>query len=113
MSSVLGTIPGWLTLFSVILLSFTLWRGGSSTAISGLQDTNKELVRQIHDRDTQIKDLQERVNVLEARTDLTIALVPVIKMLTDHETRAQQRHEGTVYVLRRIADNMDKTDGEI
>lgn len=103
LASYLGTLPSWLTLLTIAALGYVYLRGGSGTAVSGLQDTNRELVRQIHELQNENTDLRERVRTLEAMTDVATALVPVVAALEAHETRAQQRHNGTLRVLDLVA----------
>lgn len=106
MSNFIGTFPGWATLVTLIVVGRLLVRGGSGQAVSGLQDTNRELVRQVHELQKQNTDLRGRVRALEAKTDVAQALVPVVDALSHHEVRAQERHSGTLLILERIAEKM-------
>ncbi len=102
----LGTLPGWITLVAVGAVAWVVYRGGGGTAVSGLQDTNQELERQIKERDGKISAL-ERINAeLRATHDVSVAILPVIESMHGHETRAQERHEGTMRVLSLIADRL-------
>lgn len=110
MASYAGSLPGWLTLVTLIIVGYLLVRGGSGQAVSGLQDTNRELVRQVHALQKENSDLRDRVRALEAKTDVAQAIQPVVKAMQDHETRAQQRHEGTLLVLTMIAKRLGPDD---
>lgn len=111
MGNALGTLPGWLTLATLCAVGWLLVRGGSGTAVSGLQDTNRELVRQVHKLQSENEELRGRVRVLEAKTDVAQAIVPVVEAMQGHETRAQQRHDGTLKVLDLIAEKLGPEHG--
>jgi len=105
-SNAFGTLPGWLTLLTLVVVGYLLVRGGSGTAVTGLQDTNRELVRQIGALKDENTELRARVRALEAKTDVSEALVPVVKALKDHETRAAERHDGTLRILGLVAERL-------
>lgn len=107
----IGTLPGWATLFTLIVVGVLLVRGGAGQAVSGLQDTNRELVRQVHDLQHENHELKERVRVLESKTDVAQAIVPVVEALQNHEVRAEQRHAGTLKVLDLIAARIGPENG--
>lgn len=106
MPGTLGTLPGWLTLLTLMVVGYLLVRGGTGTAVSGLQDTNRELVRQIGALKDENTELRGRVRALEAKTDVSEALVPVVKALQDHEQRAAERHDGTLHILELVAERI-------
>lgn len=102
----LGTLPGWLTLVVVVSVAWILYRGGTGTAVSGLQDANRELERQIKEKAGQLSAL-ERINAeLRAEKDVNVAIVPVVDAMKSHEVRAQERHEKTLIVLDLIAERL-------
>lgn len=111
MGNYIGTVPGWATLATLIIVGFLLVRGGSGVAVSGLQDTNRELVRQVHELQKENTDLRGRVRALEAKTNVAQAIVPIVEAMQSHEVRAQQRHEGTLLILDRIAEKMGPDNG--
>lgn len=111
-SQVWGTLPGWLTLLSLVAVGFILWRGGAGTAVEGLQNTNRELERQIHALQAQNEAQAKEIAELRTKTDVTLALAPLLEWSTNHETRAQQRHEGTMNVLELIAERLGKETDE-
>ena len=91
-----------------------MYRGGSPTAITGLQDTNRELERQIHDRDSKLeRDIKERdgtISALErinaelrATKDVSVAILPVLQAMNMHEERAAERHAATLKIMDLIA----------
>lgn len=116
-SGVLGTLPGWLTVIGVIVVAWLFYRGGSPTAVTGLQDVNRELERQIkegnHELERQIKERDGKISALErvnaelrAEKDVTVAILPVIEAMKAHEDRAQERHAGMLKVLDLIAERL-------
>lgn len=106
MSGAFGTLPGWLTLLTLAVVGYLLVRGGSGTAVTGLQDTNRELVRQVMTLKDENTELRARVRALEAKTDVSVALVPVVNALKAHETRAAERHNGTLRILGLVAERL-------
>lgn len=106
MHSALGTIPGWLTLLSVVGVAWIMLRGGTGTAVSGLQDTNRELVRQVHELKGENSELRERIGTLEAKTDVTQAMIPVMQAVASHESEAAKRSLATLTVLNLIAEHL-------
>lgn len=106
-----GMIPGWATLIALVAVGWIMVRGGTGTAVSGLQDANRELERQIKQRDGQLSAL-ERVNAeLRAEKDVSVAIVPVIEAMRAHEERAQDRHVKMIVVLELIAQRLGPDNG--
>ena len=106
-----GTIPGWLTLVVLLAVAFILIRGGAGQAVEGLQATNRELQRQIHELQRQVETLSKENAELKGRTDVTVAIAPLIEWSVHHEARAQERHDGTLKVLDLIASRFGKENG--
>ncbi len=106
-----GTIPGWLTLVSLLAVGWMLIHGGAGQAVEGLQATNRELQRQIHVLQEQVRELTKENSELRGRTDITVALTPILEWPVNHEQRAQERHAGTLRVLDLIAAQFGKENG--
>lgn len=109
----LGTISGWLTFVVLVSVAWILYRGGAGTAVHGLQETNRELERQLKERDGKIIERDGKVSALErinaelrAQKDVTFAIEPVVKAMQAHEERAQERHEKTLVVMDLIAQRL-------
>ncbi len=101
-----GTLPAWLTLAALLSAGILFYRGGTGTAVSGLQDVNRELERQIKERDGKISAL-ERINAeLRASRDVAVAIEPVIEAMQAHEKRAQERHVGMLAIADLIAKRL-------
>lgn len=108
----LGTLPGWLTVIAVAVAAWVFYRGGTGTAVGGLTDTNRELERQIKERDGKISAL-ERINAeLRAEKDVAVAILPVLETMKLHEQRAQERHDKTVVILDLIAQRLGPDNGK-
>jgi hypothetical protein len=106
----LGTIPAWLTFVGAFAICWILYRGGSPTAVSGLQDTNRELERQVKERDGKVSAL-ERINAeLRASKDVTVAITPVLEAMQTHERRAEERHQGMLNIANLIAERLGPDD---
>lgn len=78
--------------------------------MSELSAANSVLERSLRDeRDklgSEIRDLRVENGELRGRTDVAIALMPVIEWTTVHEKRAAERHEATIVVLDLIAQRL-------
>lgn len=103
-----GTIPNWATLIALLAFGLMLIRGGAGQAVEGLQATNRELQRQISVLQEKVHELTKENAELRGRTDVAIALTPIIDWSTQHETRAQDRHDKTMVVLDLIAQRLGK-----
>lgn len=102
----LGTLPGWLTFLGVAVACWVFWRGGGGTAISSLESANRVLEKRVHDLESQVKEDAKTIAELRGRTDVSIALKPVIEASTQHDIRAQTRFEQTLKVLDLIAERL-------
>jgi hypothetical protein len=115
-----GTLPGWLTL--AVLVGAALWlprRGASGPAIQSLEANNRVLEGRVHELEQQGKADAALIAELRGRTDVTLALAPIVEWSAKHEERAQQRHEsmlksqdGTLKVLALIARKFGAEDAE-
>jgi len=102
----LGTLPGWLTFIGVAFACVIFWRGGGATAISSLEAANRVLEKRVHDLESQVNEDAKTIAELRGRTDVSIALKPVIEASAQHEVRAQERHDKTLVVLDLIAERL-------
>jgi hypothetical protein len=92
-AGILGTLPGWLTFAGVVFAAWIFYRGGGGTAISSLQAANTVLEKRVHDLETQARRDNATIAELRGRTDVSIALKPILEWTVHHEVRAQERHE--------------------
>jgi len=106
--AVWGTLPGWLTLVSLLAVAVILVRGGAGTAVEGLQATNRELQRQIHELQSKVADLTNENAELRGRTDVAVVVAPVIEAVRAHEVSAAKRSDRTLTVLDLIAQRLGK-----
>lgn len=111
-TSWLGTLPGWLTLLALAGTSWILWRGGGTTAINTLQVANRVLEKRVNELEHQQKRDLETIAELRGRTDVTVALTPLLNWTSHHEERAQERHDGTLKVLALIAERLGPDEVE-
>lgn len=106
-----ASIPSWVAVASVVAFAFVLLRGGSGQAVEGLQATNRELQRQITVLQEQVHELTRENAELKGRTDVTVAIAPLLEWSANHEKRAQERHEGTLKILDLIAGKFGEENG--
>lgn len=99
-----GSLPTWLILAMAVLVAWRVTKGGGGAAVSELTQANDVLTRALDKEREQGVDRQKRIEALEAKTDIVLAVSP---LLADHEKRAQERHEATLLVLRALADSVN------
>jgi len=109
-ASVVGTVPSWILVALGLAVAWRLSRGGGGTAVSELSQANKVLERALSEykekTGAEIRDLRIENGELRGRTDVAIAISPVIDWTAHHERRAQERHEATLVVLDLIAKRL-------
>jgi hypothetical protein len=107
LATIWGTLPNWILIAVALLAAWRLSRGGAGSAVSELDKSNDVLTRALADtRDklgVEIRDLRIENGELRGRTDVAIALAPVLEWTISHETRAQERHTSMIVVLDLIA----------
>lgn len=106
------TLPVWVAVVAVVALAYTLIRGGSGTAVEGLQATNRELQRQITELKQDVSALTKENAELRGRTDVTLAIAPLISWSENHERNAAKRSEAMLDVLDMIATRLGKETEE-
>lgn len=98
----LGTLPGWLTLLSVCAVGFFVWKGSGGQALEILQRANSVLAAQVEKLTSQNVEQAREIAVLQAKTDVSLALKPIVAAIERHENRAEVRSEEIVAALQRI-----------
>lgn len=101
-----GTLAGWLTVTGVVIVAFLVWRGGGGTALTVLTVANDVLEKRIVELTATVSDQQRTIGELRARTDITIALQPLIEAVITHEGLAAERHTQTAGILTTVADRL-------
>jgi hypothetical protein len=102
----LGTLPGWLTLASIVALAFALRGGQIGPALGYVKEANKALERENVELKRQVAELTAQVGTLKARTDLAPLQTALVERMSGHEERAQARFERTVTILDLIAERL-------
>lgn len=106
-ATVFGTLPNWILVALALIVAWRVSRGGGGAAVSELSESNKVLERKLQEvRDTmggEIRDLRIENGELRGRTDVAVAIGPVLEWTLKHELRAQERHDATLRVLDLIA----------
>ncbi len=105
----IGTVAQWLTVASIAAVAWILIRGGGGGALQILETSNRVLEARIQDQERTIEALTRKVADLEARTDVSAALRPLLEWTHSHELRDQERFERTLASLERIASSVNAT----
>lgn len=87
-------------------VAWAVWRGAGGTALDTLGRANRVLERRVLDLEKQGLHDQTMIAALVAKTDVSVAIAPLVVWSTAHEERAAQRHEATLAVLGLIADRL-------
>jgi hypothetical protein len=96
-----GTIPGWAT-FVVLtagIAGAALWapfRAGTGPAIESLEANVRALEEQRRHDQAQLAAQSRTIAELQGRTDVTLAIAPLMEWSGHHEERAQARHEAAL-----------------
>jgi hypothetical protein len=99
----IGTLPGWLTVFTLALLAIVYVRAGGGQALDVLETANRILTDRVKTLEDQLIDARKVIEQLGARTNLEPILSAVVEGFTRHEVRAQERHDAQLKVLALIA----------
>lgn len=97
----------------MVALSWVGWlyvRGGTGTALGGLQLANRELVRQVRALTERVESLEVENAKLRAETNVAEVIAPVIRAVEAHESSAARRSEATLRVLDLIAARLGPDD---
>ena len=111
----IGTVSGWLTLLLLCAGFVVFMRGGGGIALTHLREANEELTNTIGRQDTKLREAEREISELRGRTDVSLAIAqglnPVLELSSQHEIRAQERHERTMMVLELIARRLGPDEG--
>jgi hypothetical protein len=83
-------------------------RYGGGAALAELERANRILTGRVTELEAQDITKTRRIAELEARTDIALALMPVIEALHTHELAAAKRSEATLNLLGMIADRLGR-----
>lgn len=87
----LGTLPAWLT-FAGLIIGLRVFRGSSpGAALEMEQRANQTLTRRVDQLEADRRVDRETIATLTAKTDISIALVPLLEWCKSHEALAQAR----------------------
>lgn len=78
-------------------------RHGGGTALEELERANSVLERRVHELETSDAAKSMRIAELEAKTDVALAITPVLEALRMHELEAAKRSNATLLLLELIA----------
>lgn len=106
MSNIIGTLPGWATLVTLLGVAWIMFRGGVPGAITGLREANEVLTSQLVTAKAEIETLKTKVHELENKTDITAAIAPLLDAHARHETAATKRSDAILAVLDMMAQRL-------
>lgn len=99
----IGTLAGWSTFVVLVVVGTIIWRGGGGTALGVLRTANEVLEERIAALTKQVAQQQVLITDLQSRTDVTIALTPLIGALVNHEQRESERWLEMAKILHAIS----------
>lgn len=99
-------LPGWFTLGVVAAAAWSFRRGGGGTAISALEAANRVLEGRVHTLEEQGREKDKEIALLKGRTDVSLAMQPLLEVMTKHDLHAAERHDKTLLVLDLIAQRL-------
>jgi hypothetical protein len=99
-----GTIPSWLLFALGLFAAWSFRRAGGSTAIKSLEDSGRVLEHRVIELEAQLRERDAKISELQAKTDVALAIAPVLAWAEGHERRAQERHDAAMSAHRETAD---------
>lgn len=87
----LGTVPAWLTFAGLIIGLAVFRRSPGGAALDVQQRANEILSKRVKQLEDDQRLDREMIASLTAKTDISIALVPLLKWCEAHEALAQAR----------------------
>jgi hypothetical protein len=106
----IGTLPAWLTVAGVLTAAWVFYRGGGGTALHTLSEANRVLERRVRDLEEQVKRDAATIAQLTAKTDIAVALEPLISWTREHEVHDREQFERILNVLDLIASRLAPED---
>lgn len=98
-----GTLPAWL-LFVVALAGIVLFKGSPpAAALEIAQRSNTELARRVDELEKAQKLDRATIAILTAKTDISLAIQPLIDWCQAHERLAQARADEIMLALAKVA----------
>jgi outer membrane murein-binding lipoprotein Lpp len=105
-SSWVGTLPGWLTLFALVVAARIFARGGGGAAIDSLETANRVLEKDVDRLKAELAEQTKTIATLRSKTDVAEALAPLSELIRNHEARAQLRFDKTAVLLELVAERL-------
>lgn len=99
-------IPLWITIAIAVAAVLYFNRHGGGAALEELERANGILEGRVKDLEQQNEQQAAEIVALKTKTDISLAIMPVLDALKLHEERAAQRSERTLDVLGLIADRL-------
>lgn len=99
----LGSLPTWLTLLTIVILGYYFVKGAGGTALNTLQTANEVLEKRVKALEAQAVEDKKTIAELRARSDLSIQLAPIVKWTGESDAREQERFDATAKVLAGIS----------
>jgi hypothetical protein len=81
-------------------------RFGGGAALENLERANRVLTKRVRELEESDARKGAEIASLRSRTDVTIAILPVLESMKMHEARAGERHVATLNVLDLIATRL-------
>lgn len=104
----IGTIPGWLTLVGLLTLGWIMYRGQAGPAVAYLQTANTVLEKEVEELKRKVKLLEEANAELRAKTDISVAIKPVIDWTIAHEHADEHRHQEVVSAFQPLILELER-----
>lgn len=87
----LGTLPAWLTFIGVLLALYVFKGSSPGAALELEQRANETLTKRVDQLEADRRIDRETIATLKAKTDISIALVPLLEWCKSHEALAEAR----------------------
>ncbi|SRR6266571_28539 len=99
-----GTLPQWVTVFTIVAIGIPILRGARGTAVTNLRSENHEL-------EQENKRLTADNLRLKATRDLEPVMAQIVGEIKRHENASAKRDEAVLHILDLIATRLGPDNG--
>lgn len=96
-------------LVALVMLAWVVLRSGGASALSVLKVSNEVLADKVDELEKARTVNAARIATLEAKTDVSLALRPLVEAMNLHDGHAKQRADAQLAVLEAIAASVGAT----
>ena len=106
-----GTVASWtIVIVPVVALVWIMFRSQAGTAIDFYQRANVALKEAYDEDKREIQRLTAELEVWKGKTDITIAIRPIVREMKEHDARMSDQNRQITNILAMIAESLGPED---